>query len=318
MDELPASPPSPAPSPDFLDELDDEALEAYLASQGALSHWPTPPLESKSKGVRIEVEAISISSASTESDDEDVDGGLHLARRSQAVADRLKDIDLATLLAKECDDLYVTADCSREDILILEAILFRARLPTEILALSLNILSKLQLHQNTLPTDSTMSNLPVRLLVTSAICLASSCMDDHPPPPSWWNKKTCCCPQRTPHVLKVNNMILKALDWRLHDLASPAAIEVAMQRFVRLSEPAVPSAEDIFERDAQPIFERAIPLALALQTSDYGAATWRNGQLTPDETPTEDKAMFLPVLPQDGFLPDSRIQPPKTNFLPLL
>ena len=38
-------PPSPSLSVDYLDDLDDEALEAYLAGKGALSQWPTPPLK---------------------------------------------------------------------------------------------------------------------------------------------------------------------------------------------------------------------------------------------------------------------------------
>jgi len=296
-----------------MDELDDETLGLYLAAQGALSQWPTPQLGSK--GVRVEVDEITISTESTENDDDDaVDGELDLTLRSLPPTDLVEELDISTVLVRESASLHCTTRPEREDTFIIESILLRACMPTEIVAMSLNILSKLH---DTQPRDPAMSDLPVRLLVTSALCLASAFMDDSPPPPYWWNRQTCCHPKRTSHVHKVNSMILKALDWRLHDLASAPAIAVAMQRFERMYEPIVPFAKGIFERAAQPLVEEARPLALVLQTSDHGDATVRSGQLTPDDSPTEE-VMFLPILPPGGFLPVRRMQALVKSFLPLL
>lgn len=316
MAETIALPPSPASSSDFTDELDDEALDALLAEKGALSQWPTPPLNCKSKGVRVEVEAISIWSSSTGSDEEEVDGELRFARCSTAHADYLEELDIATVLAHESANSYPTAQPLWDDILAIESMLLRARLPMEILAMSHNMLCKLG---NTLSLDSDLSELPVQLLVASTIYLASAFMDDHPLSPAWWNSQLPSRPQPAPRVDKVSRMILEALGWRLHDLCSPPAIAVSMRRFERRSPlSAPPKAEGIFERAAQPIVEEARPLALVLQTASHGDARLQNGLLTPDDTPTEAKTMFLPILPPDGFLPDMRIKAPKTSFVPLL
>lgn len=300
-------PPSPTLSADFIDDLDDDALEAYLANKGALSQWPTPPL----KDHVIAIETLEVESDFTESDDE-VDGESTPKRCLPCPANSAKDLDIATVLARECA-AHRSGTPLWEDILAIERLLLQARLPMEVLAVSLDILSRLS---NTVSEDSPIAALPLRSVAASAMCLASICTDDHPPPASWWDKHLDLAVDSGPHTDSVNRTVLEALDWRLHECTSPVAINVAMRRFERRD--PLTTYSHVLERAVTAVVEDARPLALVLQTPSLGDAVWCHGQLTPDDSPQETKPPFLPLVASNVMSPGVVLDARPETFLTLL
>jgi hypothetical protein len=169
--------------------------------------------------------------------------------------------------------------------------LLQAHLPTNVLALALNILSRIS---NILLDDDNLARVDKDLLVTSSLCLASIYTNDHPPPLSYWANNVCNGQISTRELDKMVLSILAALDWRVLTLASPSMIGATLHRFER--------------RGERPILATAVTTkpqpqsqCLLLRVDSNCGACWSNGLVTPEVTP-----------------PTSALEEPKNLWLPLL
>ncbi|KAF2161154.1 hypothetical protein M409DRAFT_28482 [Zasmidium cellare ATCC 36951] len=201
-------PPSPAPSEcDSLDGIDD--LDAFLASQGQLSQWPTPP--SLQKDALVETTEID-ADAETESESDDF---RHIA---------------TTLSEAGSIDIQATP----LDVEIIRNMLLRADLPMEVIALALNILSGLHTQES---KATSFTDTPPDLIVVGAFSLAVSYTNDHAPRPFWWSHFICDCHWTAKRIGRTVWRMLEALDFGLHQFTREECMENAMSR---LSEPAEP------------------------------------------------------------------------------
>lgn len=204
------------------------------------------------------------------------------------------DLDVATVFARE---LGLDGAQAWDDILLIEDLLVRARLPIEVLAIAFNILSKL-VKQTAM--DSTLQSPSLDLLVISTLSLAAIYTNDHPPSSSHWSRNVALGTATAKQIDAASMAIMEALDWRIHSCSEDVAVVAALQLFERRGVPTAvsTSAQEIYEEPCL----KPQPLSLNLTgRSSSGEARWDNGQLTPT-TPSacseleEFRAVFLPLL----------------------
>ena len=265
-----AFPPSPALSEcDSLAGLD---LDAFLDAQGSLSHFPTPPLK--------ETAVVEIAEVSDEGDDlTTADHGIDCmcCEPNCACCTSLTSTDehLAQLFSAEASrgltrTLFATTS--------IRSMLCRAQLPPEILALSFNILAQ---HSRSFASNQT--SRPSDLLSICAMTLAVSLTNDHPPSSAYWSHRICDSTWTAREIDQSTLGMLLDLDWRLHELSSPRAIERTMAKL--FTKPA--SIDSTLEPTFDMLFagvQCEVPQPLVVTISD-SAACWAEGQLTPGASP---------------------------------
>jgi hypothetical protein len=258
--------PSPAPSAcDSLAGIDD--LDAFLEAQGQLSHWPTPPKES---GI-VEVTEVGFGYEDDRRDSQVTVTGV------EDVAG-IEDKNCAASLLVEVAGAQISTEL--QDVEAIRRILLRAKLPREIVAIALNILSALE--SRLLPSDPGMV-LSSELLVVAAFTLASAYTSDHPPSYTHWSQRVCNGNWTAAEIDRTALNIMSSLGWRLHDLSSASAIDEALSRldhYIPVS-PTKLGEATVGECDvtgSNPILPR-----LCVNGTNI---SWVNGQLTPEETPT--------------------------------
>ncbi|KAK0276011.1 hypothetical protein LTR91_002453 [Friedmanniomyces endolithicus] len=290
LDTFPASPALSA-----CDSLDDQDLEALLAGLGSLSQYATPPLKDC---VTVEIREV----LEDESEDGDEGDCFDYSRIALHFAEQNRNDPTAHF---------------HHDTTLIEDILSRAQLPPELLAISFNILQLYRSHQLSNPTGDRRL-FPADLLTVAALALSLSYTHDHPPQSSWWAREICrtrFSPSEIDHAIR---HVLLTVDWALHRLSTPQAIERAME--VLFPVPSRPAAEVLavleprFPAPTSPAVEIVVvqesvtwraskpapaPLKIAIGTSL--CATWAEGQLTPADTPLGSpldvpRAYFLPLL----------------------
>ncbi|WPG97600.1 Hypothetical protein R9X50_00037900 [Acrodontium crateriforme] len=245
-------PPSPASCVDSLDGIDD--LDAFLAAQGPLSHFATPPLKSP---VVVDIAEVSPFSDSDET--------LSFADDDSAIDDQ----HVAGLLAAEAGaGKYSTFF----ETVMIQDMLQYVLLPLDILALSLNILGRYRSCAVSLKINVT--SVPSDLLTVAAFAVALSYTSDHPPRSSYWSHRVCDHNWSVKRIDATIMHVLQTIDWRLHDLTTGEALEAAK---IRLQPPpaTLPPLSD-------PIDFKHMPLRIAISDS---IACWVNGQLTPASSP---------------------------------
>lgn len=104
--------------------------------------------------------------------------------------------------------------------------LLDAKLPAEIIALSYNVILQYEALRR-LHSDS--SSEAGDLLVVSAMALAVMSASDHPPKSSWWSVIVCNGIRAASEIDRAIIKLLASLDWSLHKLCSPTAIEQAVE-----------------------------------------------------------------------------------------
>ncbi|RMZ04814.1 hypothetical protein D0860_06214 [Hortaea werneckii] len=137
------------------------------------------------------------------------------------------------------------------------------------------------------------------LLVVSAMSLAVMSASDNPPKSAWWSVIVCNGIRSASEIDMATIDLLAALDWTLHSLCSPRAIEQAMDLLTSPSsrEPSAPQDEKL-HRPQTPV-NKVEPLKISLEGT---GASWSHGQLTPDSTAPSSAAeergkdRFLPLL----------------------
>jgi hypothetical protein len=288
MDALRAFPPSPAFSDcDSLAGIDD--LDAFLEAQGKLSQWPTPPLKRELE------EDLEVPSEESDYESEDgVDGTEFVPEDDRSLTDLFSDLDIAIVFARELglDDGAKAWD----DILLMEELFIRARLPIELLALSFNIVSKLVKQQT---FDALLRDLSLELIVLSTLNLASIYTSDHPPSVSCLARNVSVAPTTGKQIDRATATIMSALDWRLHDCSEGATIVSTLRRFERREPPIfVPHSTQTLCDEP---FTKPQPLAFDITPQNGGEAQWSNGQMTPGASAScsvvpEFENSFLPLL----------------------
>jgi hypothetical protein len=281
-------PPSPAFSDcDSLAGIDD--LDAFLDAQGKLSQWPTPPLKSEME------EDLEVPSEDSDYESEDgVDGMQPLLEDEMAYANMFADLDIATVFARE---LRLDGARSWDDILLMEELFIRARLPIEVLALAFNILSKLVKQQ---AVDALLQDTSLNLLILSMLSLASIHTNDHPPSPSYFARYVSATPTTGKQISQATLAAMTVLDWRVHDCSEGATIVSTLRLFERREPPlyAPHLLQDLYDEP----FLKPQPLCFKMaDRSNAGGAQWANGQLTPGASSTcsvvqESENPFLPLL----------------------
>ncbi|KAK5121628.1 hypothetical protein LTR85_004800 [Meristemomyces frigidus] len=264
-------PPSPALSAcDSLADIDD--LDAFLDSKGPLSRFATPPLLLKDIGNVQTVEVFDDSD--DEYDDYEVDCTFTqrylLSIASVTLLTLFPDSHTATLFAGETCNGAIPTAC---EVDLIYDLLVRARLPVEVLALSYNILRR---HSALKSFDSCHA---ADLLAISAFALAVTYTSDHPPKSSWWSCFVCNDLWAAPDIDGMMLNMLVTLDWSLHSLSSPQAMERAMMTL--LPPPSLPIIPQEYVEPRQSP-NKLPPLSI---TIDDAAPCWLQGQLAPNDTP---------------------------------
>ncbi|KAK1059632.1 hypothetical protein LTR12_002080 [Friedmanniomyces endolithicus] len=280
LDTFPASPALSA-----CDSLDDQDLEALLAGLGSLSRFATPPLKD---GVTVKIDEV----LEDESEDGDEVDGLDYPRIALHFADQTSNSASTRF---------------HHDATLMKDILSRAQLPPELLAISFNIIRLYSSHQSPNPT-SNQNVLPADLLTVATLALSLSYTHDHPPTTSWWAREICCARWTASEIDHAILHVLLTVDWALHKLSTPQAIERAIE--VLFSVPHSPAFEAVNIHQAAealstttklalvPLKVVSVPLKIIIGNS---SAAWAEGQLTPADTPLGSpldvpRAYFLPLL----------------------
>ncbi|KAK4541827.1 hypothetical protein LTR36_007359 [Oleoguttula mirabilis] len=261
-------PPSPALSAcDSLADIDD--LDAFLESKGPLSHFATPPLLAKAVA---DVQTIEVfDDSDDEYDDYDVDYA-----------------HTATLFAGETCNGAIPTAC---EVDLVYDMLIRAQLPAELLALSYNILRR---HATLKSFDSCYA---ADLLTVSAFALAVTYTSDHPPRSSWWSCFVCNDLWNAADIDRMMLSMLVTLDWSLHSLSSPQAMDRAMSHLVPPKSLPLMTPQKYIEEPQFP----PIKLPLNTITIENTSQCWLHDQLTPEDilpwTPMEEaQNKWLPLL----------------------
>lgn len=251
---------------DSLDGIED--LDAFLESQGGLSHWPTPPAPATK-------DDSTITEAEIASTDEEDFNGVHCGTMHYRQDVTRPDRYIAELFTQEAS-IELAADPL--DIGLVEDILVRARLSPEVLALAFNILRGI--NKRPIRPGYFDGSLP-DLLVACALRLASCSTDDHPPSLLYWSRDICDGTWTVRRIDKSCLQMLGFLDWRLHEFYSPSALEQGMAELFDISFKKPPNSVDRTP-DSQMKETHAQPLKLVIEGT---SAAWVNGQLTPEGTP---------------------------------
>lgn len=196
------------------------------------------------------------------------------------------DTHTATTLARESCNGAIPTAC---EVDLIYDLLVRAQLPSEILALSYNILRR----YSTLKSFD--SSYAADLLTVAAFALAVTYTSDHPPKSSWWACFVCNDLWTAPDIDAMMLSMLVTLDWSLHSLSSPQAMGRAA--VVLLPPPSLPITPQTFVESEQPQ-SKLPPLTISVGNAP---PSWLNAQLTPDDTPPwtpmeEAQNKWLPLL----------------------
>lgn len=280
-------PPSPAISvADSLDGIDDAVLDAILKAQGALSHFPTPPLTNetivKAHQVYGDYNTEDFSIKSTPSMTE------------SPVFAPAQDPIAAALATEAAIDI----EQDHEGTHIIHNILTRADLPLELIAIAYNIIAGLR--RKDLPSG-TFDDCPNDLLIIAALSLAVSCHDDRPPRPFWWSRQVADGYWTARRIDKTVLKVFRLLDWEIHTYGTPGAIAEAISAF---SVSYKPSGRTI-QVDSDMEYQIALPAkqGLTVLTSNDTTTRWQHGQWTPEASrpgsamgPLFADMPFLPLL----------------------
>jgi len=260
-------PPSPALSAcDSLDGIED--LEAYLAAQGPLSRFATPPLAKT--GVMVETVEV-FDDEDEEYDEVELDC---MSRFSVSTAyERMltcpPDTHVAHTLAEKTCTGAIPSTC---EVDLIQDMLARALLPPDLIGLSYNIVR----HYSAMKRFSQSQQVEAAELVTvSAFALAVTYTNDNVPRSSWWSTFVCNDLWTAADIDASMMNMLATLDWSLHSLCSPQAMERAMATLTSLPPSPVSSAPQTPPMKAE-------PLTISLEGTE---ACWEYGQLTPEPTP---------------------------------
>jgi len=193
-----------------------------------------------------------------------------------ALANVFADLDIATVFARE---LRLDGAQAWDDILLMEELFVRARLPIEVLALSFNIMSKLVKQQ---VIEILLQDISLNLLVLATLSLASIHTNDHPPSPSYFARHVSVTPTTGKQIDGATVAVMTALDWRVHDCSEDATVVSTLRLFERREPPLYTShlAQDLYD---EPFLK---PQPLYFDTVVRGEAQWANGQLTPGASST--------------------------------
>ncbi|GIZ36714.1 hypothetical protein CKM354_000018200 [Cercospora kikuchii] len=261
-------PPSPALSAcDSLDGIDD--LDAFLAAQGRLSHFPTPPTKNQP---RVEVVELP-------PDDDD-----------EALEDSLVCTDpIANAFAREA---AIETNPSARDADAIHFILVRADLPLEVVATAFNMISALRMSSS----SSSLAGYSPDLLTVAALSLVVSYTDDHAPLPAWYSRYVCRHAHSPQRINSTALEVLAALDWHIHTFTTQEAYGRALTAFCSSTviEPAYEPEHDV-DLDHPAHGLDVAPLKLV--TSHTSIARFEHGNITPDDTPpcsARDDALVHP------------------------
>jgi hypothetical protein len=203
------------------------------------------------------------------------------------------DLDIATVFAHE---LGLDGARAWDDILLMEELFVRARVPIEVLALSFNILSKLVKQQT---IGALLTDISLELIILSTLNLASIHTSDHPPSRAYLARHVSVTPTTGKQINEATTAVMSAIDWRVHDCSEGATIVATLRRFERREPPLyVPHlAQSLYEEP----YMKPLPLCFNLAERSIGEAVWTNGQLTPGASAScsivpEFENSFLPLL----------------------
>lgn len=265
-----------------------EDLDAFLDAQGKLSQWPTPPLKRE-----LEEDLEVLSEESDYESEDGVDGMECVLDDWQFCANTFSDLDIATVFARE---LGLDGARAWDDILLMEELFVRARLPIEVLALSFNIFSKLVKQQT---IDEILTDLSLELIVLSTLSLACIQTNDHPPSVAHFARNVSTTPTTGKQINEATITIMSALDWRVHDCSEGATIVSALRRFERREPPPyVPHlSQNLYDEPCM----KPQPLYFGMEDKSHGEAQWAFGQMTPGASSScsvvpEFENSFLPLL----------------------
>lgn len=299
----------PSPTVSDSDSLADIAdLDAFLAAQGDLSHFPTPP---PSRSSLLKKDEIVVTTTEILEDEVDelsvipvapIDGQLALRQMAQCLLTVAPDEYVADVFSAVAGTSH--SSTFYETVLI-QDMLKRALLPPEILGLALNILN----HYNDcrLAIAQIVGRpIPADLLTAAALVLAVDYLEDNAPNAHYWSRHVTWDVWTPRRIDETRLHILQTLDWRLHHLATPKAVMDGRTKLHRASIEAVISRAKPSHNKAQP------PLRLEIGDA---ISCWVNGQLTPEASPSpsslarDDKQLFLPLLClQDKEQPALRLE----------
>ncbi|KAK5135678.1 hypothetical protein LTR08_004979 [Meristemomyces frigidus] len=268
-------PPSPALSAcDSLADIDD--LDAFLMAQGPLSKFatppPPPPLVMEKKSIVAVIDTVELANTTPplakkgatityvevfDSDDEFED--------EEDDGDRLDYNHITLLFATATCAFAIPAACETQ---LIHALLLRARLPVEILALAYNIVQRFHAVK---PFSASHA---ADLLTVAALALAVTYTDDHAPRSSWWAWTVCDGLWNARDVDGVVLEVLAAMDWGLHGLCAPEALERGVG--LLLAPPVVLAAIAAHGTSGLP------SLLLPMEEAE---PRWGFGHLTPEDTP---------------------------------
>ncbi|EME47598.1 hypothetical protein DOTSEDRAFT_69518 [Dothistroma septosporum NZE10] len=237
----PLSPPLSA-----CDSLDSDELDAFLASQGALSHFPTPPRKQA-----VVTEAIEVLE------------GLALCETP------LQDYDRAAFVLAQQASIEALPTSNEVDLI--RDILRRADPPSAIVAIAHNILAGLRPPHN---TTKGLTESSSDLLVAAALSLALSYTSDSPTRTLWWSGH---CTWTASRIDKTIMEVLFILDFRLRDCSEKGKLQEALLKLS--SENAGDAA---FAHDCPSEADELMPKKSLDPLIDGTSSRCKYGQLTPD------------------------------------
>ncbi|KAF7187685.1 hypothetical protein HII31_11024 [Pseudocercospora fuligena] len=207
-------PPSPALSEcDSLDGIDD--LDAFLASKGKLSHFPTPPPQKKDTII------INTAELSDSSSEHSFDSNMEVYTYHYYAAMNYRQEATMGRLFSRTDDLKLSKLWESLD---------EVQLPLEILELTMSILLRLRHRDENGLLSPDHYRIDWYLIVTAALMLASDYLDDIPRKITWWRDWLCHEGADLLPLIEAKTMLLKSIDWALHSCASPHAMAAARRR----------------------------------------------------------------------------------------
>lgn len=260
-----------SPVPSDCGSIASEDLEALLEAQGSLSHWPTPPT--------AEDELHDVD-AHWDSEEDALDCKVHcLAERQPLIQidDHVSHMFIHKASLEE-NAVEIHTD-------FVKRILFRARLPPEVLAIAFNILKGLE---NRFILQESLESTPGDLLVVSALSLAVTYALDCPPSLSYWSRKICDSRWSTSQIDQTVLRMLSALGWRLRDFYLPKSIENA-KAILRFSNAAIRFRRDSltseqewsFCSEGQHIQATSAPQLKGVDEDGDRSSCWFNAHVAP-------------------------------------
>jgi hypothetical protein len=164
-----------------------------------------------------------------------------------------------------------------DDVLLIEELLVRVRLPNEVLAIAFNILCKLAKQQN---VETLLQGLALDALILSTLSLASIYTSDQSLPASYLARNVAPGPMTAMEIDMANISVMSALDWRIHDCTEDKKIIAALRTFERREPPHYVHVPDLVQYEEP--YMKPEPLCLRMaERHSSGEAHWDNGQLTP-------------------------------------